>query len=283
MKHSMTGLFISVLAALAVLNGWMYLQQPRMIFYPMQVLMESPADWGLDYEDVTLTAAEGVYLHGWFVPRLNARHTLLFFHGNAGNISHRGDSVAIFHRLGWNVFIVDYRGYGRSTGKPSEAGLYEDARAAWAYLTQDRGIAADSIIVFGRSLGGAVAARLAAEANPGALILESTFSSARDMARAVFPILSRLVVPRYRFDTVAAVRQIRCPVLVAHSPDDEIIPYRVGERVYVAAHDPKAFYRLNGNHNDAFLLSRSGYERALGDFIAGIDTAANPITPSMAR
>jgi uncharacterized protein len=259
---------VAVLAALVVLNGWMYLQQPAMIFFPSRALAATPADWGLDYQDVELTAADGVALHGWYLPRAGARRVLLFFHGNAGNISHRRESIEIFHRLGLDVFIVDYRGYGRSAGRPSEAGLYRDADAAWEYLTRARGVRDADIVVFGRSLGGAVAAELASRTRPGALILESTFPSARAAARSVFPVLARLIVLRFGFDAAAHLQTVRCPVLVLHSPDDEIMPFALGEQLFRAAREPKTFVRLRGDHNSGFLASQPEYAQALADFLA---------------
>lgn len=259
---------VSLVLGLGLLNGWMYLQQPGMTFYPQRELTATPADWGLVYEEVGLTTADGVALHGWYIPHTQAKRVLLFLHGNGGNISHRGDSIAIFHRLGLNVFIIDYRGYGRSEGTPSEKGLYEDAATAWRYLTEQRGIAATDIVIFGRSLGGAVAAQLAAQVGPGALILESTLSSARDFAETVFPLLSRLVVMRYGWDTAARVAQVRSPMLVLHSPEDEIMPYRLGEMVYQSGREPKRFIALRGDHNGGFLQSQPRYEQALADFLA---------------
>jgi len=246
----------------------MYLQQPRMIFFPSRALVATPADWGLDYQDVQLETEDGVSLHGWYVPRAGARRVVLFLHGNAGNISHRRASVEIFHQLGVDVLIFDYRGYGRSEGTPSEAGLYRDAMAAWRYLTETRGFKPAEIVVFGRSLGGAVAARLASQVAAGGLILESTFSSARDFARSVFPVLSRLVVLRYDFDSVHALARVRSPVLMLHSCDDEIIPFELGRRLYDAAPEPKHFVALRGDHNNGFLVSRPGYDRALHEFLA---------------
>ena len=257
-----------VLLTLLLLNGWMYLQQPHMIFLPSRELDQTPADWGLEYENVSLGGGREPELHGWYIPCRGARQVLLFFHGNAGNIAHRGESVAIFHRLGLNVLIFDYRGYGHSAGKPSEPGLYEDAAAAWRYLTRDRGLAPEEIVLFGRSLGGVVASRLAADVGPGALILESTFSSARDMAHAVFPVLSRLIVLRFRFNATEYLQRVTCPVLVIHSPDDEIIPFRLGEKLYRAAHSPKALVRIGGDHNTGFIASQPAYEHALAAFIS---------------
>ena len=259
-----------VLAAWALLNGLLYLAQPGMVFFPTAALEASPRDWGLDYRDLAIRTEDGVQLHGWYIPANGARRVLLFFHGNAGNISHRGESIAIFHRLGLDVLIIDYRGYGRSQGVPSEDGLYRDARAAWRWITEDRGVAPADIVLFGRSLGGVVAAQLAAEVEPEGLILESSFSSARDAARAIFPLLSRVAVLRLRLDAASALRKARCPILVLHSPDDEIVPYDLGRRLFAAAPEPKRFVDLRGGHNDGFLRSQPGYERALGEFLADL-------------
>jgi fermentation-respiration switch protein FrsA (DUF1100 family) len=266
----MLTVLLSLLVALAAVNGWMFLQQPGMVFYPLSALDATPADWGMSYEDVSLRTGDGIELHGWYIPRQGAERVLLFFHGNAGNISHRGDSVEIFHRLGLDVFIIDYRGYGRSHGTPDEAGLYSDAAAAWQYLTGPRAVKAENIVVFGRSLGGAVAAQLAAHERPAGLILESTLSSARDFARQAFPLLSRLVLVRYDFDTAAQLAQVSCPVLVLHSREDEVMPWRLGEKVYRAAREPRRLVVLRGDHNRGFLQSQPGYEQALGEFIRSL-------------
>lgn len=264
-----TGLSILILG-LIFLNGWMYLQQPGMIFFPYEKISETPSNWGLEYEEVYLERGDGLRLHGWFIPHPGAQKTILFFHGNAGNIAHRGDSVAIFHRLGLNVFIFDYRGYGKSEGSPGEQGLYEDARAAWGYLTQERGISASDIILFGRSMGGVVATRLATEVQAAGLMIESTFSSARSMADEIFPLLSRLVILRFRFDAEADIKKVHSPLLVLHSPKDEIIPFREGEKVFAAANEPKTFVEMRGDHNYGFILSQPEYEQALAAFITGL-------------
>ncbi len=275
MKNRMIQSILLLLFGLALLNGCMYLQQSSMMFFPYATLDQTPAAWGLTYEDVFLDTDDGVRLHGWYIPRQGAKRTLLFFHGNAGNISHRGDSVEIFHRLGLNVFIFDYRGYGKSQGKPDEKGLYQDASAAWRYLNNEREFSQDDIILFGRSLGGAVAAKLAAEVQPGGLILESTFSSARDVANAVFPILSRMIFLRFDFNTTSHVRRVACPVLVLHSPNDEIIPFRLGEKVFQAANEPKSFVKMRGDHNSGFITSQPDYERTLGAFVSPANRGKN--------
>ncbi len=268
MKIKLAKTVTALLLLLLILNSCMYLQQPTMIFFPSSEIAQTPANWNLEYEDVSFNAEDGTQLHGWYIPHPGASKVLLFFHGNGGNISHRGDSVTIFHNLGLNVFIIDYRGYGKSQGVASEDGIYQDAAAAWQYLTQTRNHASKDIIIFGRSLGGAVATHLATEVQAGALILESTFSSARDMAHTMLPLLSRLVLPRYRFDTERRIPRVNCPLLVLHSPDDEIIPFHLGEKVFQAAKQPKSFVALHGDHNSGFLQSRPEYEAALRQFVS---------------
>ncbi|WP_456415908.1 alpha/beta hydrolase [Thiolapillus sp.] len=270
MKSRMMKSILLLLLGWGLLNGLMYLQQPSMVFFPYTALAQTPDAWGLEYEDVYLQTGDGLRLHGWYIPYPGAKQTLLFFHGNAGNISHRRASVEIFHRLGLNVFIFDYRGYGKSQGRPDEQGLKQDARAAWRHLVEERGLDRNQVILFGRSLGGAVAAELAARVQPGGLILESTFSSARDMAEVIFPLLSRVLFLRFEFDTLAQIRRVSSPLLVLHSPDDEMIPFRLGEKLFAAANEPKYFARMNGGHNGAFLKSQPAYEQVLKAFASSL-------------
>jgi fermentation-respiration switch protein FrsA (DUF1100 family) len=266
-KETMTSLLIYTIVGLLLLNAMMYFQQASMVFYPVGELYQTPADWGMEYEDVTLLTDDDIQLHGWFIPHPQAGQVLLFFHGNAGNISHRRDSIEIFHRLGLNVLIIDYRGYGNSEGNPGEQGFYRDAAAAWRFLIEEKAYPPDQIVIFGRSLGGAVAAKLASGVKAHGLILESTLSSAKDFARAVFKVLSRLVVMRYTFDTADSIRRVNCPVLVLHSPDDEIMPFQLGEKVFNAANQPKRFVRMRGDHNNGFLLTQPAYEQALNSWL----------------
>jgi fermentation-respiration switch protein FrsA (DUF1100 family) len=269
-KETMSSLVLSIAVGLLLLNALMYFQQKNMIFYPMEQLVQTPAQWGLGYEEVVLETTDKVQLHGWYIPHPQSDQVLLFFHGNAGNISHRRDSIEIFYRLGLNVFIIDYRGYGKSDGSPGEQGMYKDADAAWRYLTEDRGYAPEQILIFGRSLGGAVAAKLASEVQARGLILESTLSSAHDFAREVFTLLSRLVVMRYEFDTVAYIQRVHYPLLVLHSPEDEIMPFHLGERVFQKANQPKHFIRMRGDHNNGFILSQPEYEQQLDAWLQAL-------------
>ncbi len=259
-----------IVIGFVLLNGFMYFSQPSMTFFPSTYKAQSPIDWGLNYEDVAFETADNISLHGWYIPYEGAEQTILFFHGNAGNISHRRSSIEIFNRLGLNVFIINYRGYGKSEGNPSEEGLYKDASASWNYLVYERKINPQNIIIFGRSLGGVVATELASRVQPRALIIESTFSSARDVANAVFPILSRIVILRFNFDTYNNIKQVNSPVLVLHSPDDEIVPFNLGKKVFAAANEPKTFVQLRGSHNGGFLASQPDYEIALEKFILSL-------------
>ena len=194
----------------------------------------------------------------------------MFFHGNAGNISHRLDSIAIFHQLGLDTLIIDYRGYGQSTGKASEQGTYLDAQAAWSYLVDERGIASNRIIIFGRSLGGAIGAWLAAEHTPAAAIIESSFSSGVDMARRLYPFLPVRLITRLRYPVTEYASRMDCPVLVVHSRQDEIIPFDMGQSIYAAVKQRKAFLELRGDHNNGFVISRKEYVAGLDGFIESV-------------
>jgi len=234
---------------------------------PGRALTASPGDIGLDYEDVSLTTPDAETLHGWYVPAADAAGVVLFFHGNAGNISHRLDSIEIFHQLGLDVLIIDYRGYGRSSGSPGEQGTYTDAQTAWDYLVDQRGAAPGNIVVFGRSLGGAVASWLAARTSPAAVILESCFTSGPDMAARLYPFLPARLITRIKYPVKEYVTQISSPLLVVHSRQDEIIPFDMGEAVFAAAPEPKEMLVISGDHNGGFLLNRDRYQATIGAFL----------------
>lgn len=264
------GFALTVVGGLLLAGLLAWLLQPKLLFVPFPEMVGTPADWGFEYEDVWLTTDDGVRLHGWFLPapsRRAAPHTLLFLHGNAGNISHRSASVAIFRDLGLDQLIIDYRGYGQSAGKPSETGLYRDADAAWRWLTGSRGIAPADVVVFGRSLGGAVATELAARVRPGALIVESSFTDVPSMAQLHHPLLARFVPLRYRFPSAAHLARVQSPVLILHGPDDGIVPFAHGQALYAAAPGPKRFVELVGGHNEGFLDSQPHYQEALAEFL----------------
>ena len=261
-----------VLGVYLALGLLLFLTQSRLLYYPnlpSRAVVATPARIGLAYEEVALAAEDGVRLHGWFLPaEERARGVLLFFHGNAGNISHRLDSLKIFHDLGLSVLIFDYRGYGQSEGKVSEAGTYRDAEAAWRHLTEARRVPEDKIVLFGRSLGAAVAAHLATRQSPKALIMESSFTSVPDLAAKYYRIFPVHWLARFRYDARADLGAIACPVLIVHSRDDEIIPASHGRALFEAAQEPKAFLELSGGHNDGFLVSGRTYTDGLDAFLA---------------
>lgn len=261
---------ISIYVVLALM---LYLFQGKMVFLsnlPGRALVASPGDVGLDYEDVALTTRDNERLHGWYVPAADSRGVLLFFHGNAGNISHRLDSIKIFHELALDILIIDYRGYGQSTGKTSEQGTYLDAQAAWDYLINTRGIPANRIIVFGRSLGGAIGAWLGVQNTPAAVVIESSFSSGVDMARRLYPFLPVRLITRLQYPVVDYASRLNCPVLVVHSRYDEIIPFTMGQAIYAAVKQHKKFLELRGDHNNGFLISQREYVAGLKDFTQAI-------------
>ncbi|MEA3508385.1 MAG: alpha/beta hydrolase [Synergistota bacterium] len=236
--------------------AWLF--QGRIIYQPRERLVMTPADVGIPYEDLMLETDDGVVVNAWFLPLEHSEKALLFCHGNAGNMSHRMESLAVFRRLGFNVLLFDYRGYGKSGGSPSEEGFYQDARAALAELRR-RGFEPAKTVFFGRSLGGAVAARMTLEETPAALVLESTFTSLPAMGARYFPFLPARLILRDRFDTLSVIGCIRCPVLVVHSPEDEIAPFDHGKRLFEAAEGPKQFLEIHGNHNGGFILSGKAY------------------------
>jgi alpha-beta hydrolase superfamily lysophospholipase len=245
----------------------LFLFQAHLIYFPTRQLIATPATIGLTYETVRFQAADGVSLSGWFVPADGAKNVVLFFHGNAGNISHRLESIELFHRLGLSVFIIDYRGYGQSEGRPGEQGTYQDAAAAWRHLVEERGVKPEQIVLFGRSLGGGVATWLAQTHTPKALILESTFTSIPDMGARQFPFLPIRLFARIYYNTLERLPQVECPILIVHSPTDEVIPYSHGQQLFQAAPEPKTFLELTGGHNDGFIVSGPRYEAGLRAFI----------------
>jgi fermentation-respiration switch protein FrsA (DUF1100 family) len=249
---------------------FLYLYQDHLLYLPdlpSRKVDITPENAGLAFESVTLTAEDGVKTDGWFLPHPKARATLLFFHGNAGNISHRLDSLALFHSLGLSVLIIDYRGYGRSEGRPNEAGIYRDADAAWRHLVDTRQIAPEHILLFGRSFGGAVAAYLASRHPALGLILESTFTSAPEMAAQLYPWLPARWLTRFKYDSRGRLADIHMPLLVIHSRQDDIIPFSHGETLYAEGRPPKQFFELNGSHNYGVMADIKRYRRALDEFI----------------
>ena len=238
------------------------------LYHPVPELRGTPADVGLPYESVYLETADGKRLGAWWIPSGSPRGVLLYCHGNGGNISALLDSVRIFNRLGLDLFVFDYRGYGESSGSPSEQGLYRDVEAAWNYLERIRRIDPQKIVVFGWSLGGPVAAWISQKHRPGALILEGAFTSLQEAARDRVPgFFVTLFIPD-QYPTKRFVAMVQCPVLIIHSRDDEVMPFRHGETLFATARGPKQLLVIRGSHNRGFLDSQ--YEPSIHAFLSEV-------------
>ncbi len=247
----------------------------QFIFFPERTLSSTPGSVGLPYKEVIFAASDEVSLHGWYVPGKTEKPLVLFFHGNAGNISHRLENLRLFHdRLGVSVFIFDYRGYGKSDGKPSEAGIYQDARGAWKWL-ESRGWTTERMIYFGRSLGAAAAVQLALEAPPSGLALETPFPSIGAVGRHHYPLLYPLAgwAVGARFDSLSKMDRIRVPLLVLQGDSDRIVPEEMARQLFQRANEPKTFHLIEGaGHNDTFHVGGESYWDAWRNFLETIGT-----------
>ncbi len=262
-----------VVAGLAIIGLQVapLLFEKRFIYFPYPELELTPADLSLEFEEVSLATEDGVRLHGWFLPVPDASWTVLVCHGNAGNISHRLDRALLLQsKLRSSVFLFDYRGYGKSGGSPDEEGTYRDGRAAYDYLV-DRGVSSGQIVLFGESLGAAIAIEVAIRKPIAALVLESAFTSIPDMASAVYPFLPLGRLVRTRYDNLAKISSVRSPLLVLHGTRDRTVPFEQGQRLFKAASEPKRFFAISGaGHNDTFLSGGDAYWRAWQDFLEGV-------------
>lgn len=243
-KRGLRAVLIGVVASAVLLTGFVMFFEDRFIYFPGK---DDPGP--SPGEEVELRAADGVRLHAWWVPHPKAKTTLLYLHGNAGHIGDRRDVIRQLGTLPADVLALDYRGYGKSEGTPSESGLYADARAAYDWLIA-KGISASRIVVFGKSLGGAVAADLASKVDVGGLVLQSTFTSAVDMAGRMMPYFPARLLMRSRFDSLAKIPAVACPKLIVHGRRDEMIPFEMAERLLAAAAEPKqSAWFDDGGHN----------------------------------
>jgi len=269
MRRMLGELLIPLAIAYGAVLVLVYLFQSHLVYFPGtgREAVVTPQSYGLRYESVPIRTADGETLDAWWVPAENARGTVLFFHGNAGNISHRIDYLQMFHRLRYSMLIVDYRGYGKSSGTPSEAGTYRDAEAAWEHLRHARLAQPRDVVIAGESLGAAVATWLAAEVSPRAVLLFSTFTSVTDLGAQVYWFLPVRLLSRMGYDNLANLKRIRAPVFIAHSRDDDIVPFAHGRRLYEATAEPKAFLELRGGHNDGFIFMRPEWVAELGAFL----------------
>ena len=223
-----------LVAAIVVYIVFLLLFENKIIFHPSRYPEGywDPASVGVPAQDIYFTSEDGVKLHGWFIPAPNAVATLLWFHGNAGNLSHRLDNIQRLAPLNLDIFIFDYRGYGRSEGEPDEQGIYKDSKAAYKTVIGLNSVSVDTLFLFGRSLGGICAVETALNHPARGLILESVFTSASDMSRKVFPLIPLGWAIRSKLDAIGKVPNLKLPKLFLHGTRDEIVPYDLGRKLF---------------------------------------------------
>ncbi len=265
--------FVFIIAAVGIIYlfsaAYKFATQTYSVFCPGREILATPFSIKLYFEEIMFKASDGTNLSGWFVPARDHKGVVLFLHGKGGNISTRLPFVDYFCRkLGLSTFIIDYRGYGKSEGRPTEKGTYLDAEAAWEYLTTIKKISPGDIIIFGRSLGGPIAARLAGKVKARALILESTFTAIKDVAAQIYPYLPVRKFFKFEYPTADYLKRVKIPVLIIHSKGDDYIPFSHAIKLYNAANKPKYFLKINGPHNSSYLESKEVYIEGIKSFIA---------------
>lgn len=245
--------------------------QRKMVFDPDPHVVVDPSAIDQLYQEVRLETEDGKTIAAWFCPAPARRGTVLYSHGNGGNIGTRLPMIRALVALGLDVFVYDYHGYGDSEGKPSETRTYRDARAAWDWLTQERGIPPTEIVIWGRSLGGAVSVWLATrpDVDPAGVVLESTYTSLVEVAEHLHPRLPVGAFLRYDYESAERIPELRAPLLYAHSPDDEVVPYPLGRALYDAAPEPKAFVEMHGEHVPT-RLTADEYRDPVDEFLTEI-------------
>lgn len=266
------GIALAIYIAIIAYLLW---SQNSMIFYPNyegRELAYSPADVGLAFSDVELSLDDGKRIHAWFVPHDKPRATLIYCHGNAGNISRRLGALQRWHNLGVSVLIFDYPGFGQSEGSPTERGTYASARAAWNYLTEVKQIPAHDIVLYGRSLGGGVVAQLASEVDAKGLIIESSFTSVPDVADDIYWWIPLQQLMTVRYETKDKIDSVEYPILIIHSPADKVVPFSHGQELFEIANEPKQFLQTKGGHNGGPALSEPEYSLGLDSYLTTLDS-----------
>ena len=262
-------LAVAAVYLLIVLAFWIW--QDRFMYFPGPPVGPPPDVPGLLLREEWIGTPDGQRLHAWTVRPEDAGERIpavLFCHGNAGTIADRQPTAEAFAAMGYEVLLFDYRGYGGSSGKPSEEGTYVDALAAYDRLAGDPGVDAKRIVVFGESLGGAVAIELAGRRKVSAVVVESTFTSMPDIGASVYPWIPVRLLARARYDSIGKIGSLGVPVLVLHSPDDDLIPFEHGKRLFEAAREPKQFLATSGRHNDWGFLQRAEWKSLVREFLA---------------
>lgn len=257
---------VSLVALMVLLFLVIRYVERKNLYFPLRTVEATPGSIGLEYEDIRTTTADGVEISGWFIRSDSPRAVLIFCHGNGGNIGHRLEKIRMLNGLQIDVLIFDYRGYGESGGSPSENGLYLDAEAIYDFLVNERKVDSRKIIVYGESLGAAVAADLVSRHDAGGIILEGSFPSVKDMAKRYFPFIPSFLL-KGGFQTIEKMKSVEVPKLIFHSREDEIVPFEFGERILSASPEPKEFVQLQGGHNDAFLISDDVFVERIDAFV----------------
>lgn len=270
----MNGLLTLMALAAAAWLGFRFFEW-KSIYYPRRRWRATPDKAGLSYEEVAFVAEDGCLLHGWWISSDRARGTVIYCHGNASNV---GDCVWVaseLARMDVHVFLFDYRGYGRSRGFPTERGTYRDARAAYEVVRARYGDAEHPpVVVYGHSLGGAVAVQLALDKSVRAVVLENAFTSIMDMGQALYPFLPVRWFCRYRYDNLAKIPRLSVPIIVAHGRQDEVTPFEMGHRLYDVAREPKEFFELSGGHNEPDWERNPRYREGLARLLGRVLAAA---------
>lgn len=284
-KRLAMNVIVVIVAGLVVAAVLIRALENRLIFFPPRYPegFVPPEAFGLNAEEVWIRAADGVRLNAWFFTHDGAPKVLLCFHGNAENIGSGLSRTKALSSLGTNILALDYRGYGKSEGSPNEAGVYRDAEAAYRYLVKARGFEPQDIVIYGQSLGGAVAIDLAARHACGGLIVESSFTSIREMARRVLLIPFLEYAVKSRFDSIAKIAGVRAPVLIVHGTRDEVIPFSMGQKLFDAAPQPKWFFPVEGaSHNDVFIVGGEEYLERMESLIEAKPPAiADTVAPEL--
>lgn len=239
----------------------------RSLYIPYKDVPVDPSEIGLAFEDVTLVAPDGPRLSCWYIPGGVTDKVVYFLHGNGGNLGHRLEKIRFFHDMGYPVFILDYRGYGKSTGFPGEKGLYADARAGYAYLTKARRFKPDRIVLYGESLGASVAVELACRLPAGPLILEGAFTSVAQMSKHIYPFLPAFLLAS-KYDILHKIAGVDGPILFIHSRNDEIVPFEMGQELYNVYGGKKLFVATTGGHNDHFMIHENRLRDDVNRFLS---------------
>ncbi len=258
-----------LLSLYGMVCGYMYYYQEKMIFQGTREIKQTPTDFGLDYIDLTLTTSDKVKINAWYVPIANSKLTVLFFHGNTGNMGDTAVTFKMFHQIGISCLMIDYRGYGNSSGEPSESGSYLDGDAAWHYLLDEIQLKPEQVVLVGRSLGGGVATELATRYECRALVLESTFTTMPAIAKDVHPFMPAFWLIKHEYNNLLKIHDIKCPVLIIHSKEDKYIDISHARKLYrsLKRTSKKKFIEMTGNHGEGYIQSGEIYTDALRDFI----------------